>query len=223
MNNFRFGLKSLRYAYGIKTNLILLLVFLITGIAGTFLGIGTSMDLYANYMLMCTAMIPAQLIFSLSASNMVQASPFRKRLQTSIPAVLTCGNMMVVYLIMAGYRLVRVWGDPSLAGAMSGELAIIAGIMTLIMIYVGIAYKYFFVSIFFIAFMVLIMPHGRQEESAALCMRLFGQGINGLALTALAGAGIVALGGLLQYLVSLLVYRVPIAKMAQAAPLRREL
>ena len=54
-------------------------------------------------------------------------------------------------------------------------------------------------------------------------MSLFGQGLGGVALTALTGIGIVVLGGFLQYLISLLVYRAPMSKMAQAAPLRREL
>ncbi len=223
IRNLKFGLKSLRYAYGIKSNLFLVAVFLTAGIAGPMLDGKTALGSYGKFMLMCTAMIPAQLIFSLSASNMVLASPLRKRMQTSIPATLTCGNMMLVYLAMTAYSLVRVWGNPQLAGLLSGELVVAAGMMVVFMVYLGIAYKYFIVSILMIMLVVLGYPYKRGWPGAPFCVELFGQGMGGFVLTALLGMGIVVLGGFLQYLVSLLLYRVPVAKMAQSAPLRREM
>lgn len=223
IKNLKIGLKSLRYAYGIKSNLLMLVFFFAAGIVLSGRDSDTTLGVYGNFMLMCTAMIPAQLIFSLSASNMVLASPLRKRMQTSIPATLTCGNMMLVYLVMAAYRLIRVWGNPQLAGILSGELVVAAGIAVVFMIYLGIAYKYFIASMLLVLVIVLVYPYKRGWQGAPFCLELFGQGAGGVALTALLGMGIVALGGFLQYLVSLLFYRVPMAKMAQSAPLRREL
>ena len=71
--------------------------------------------------------------------------------------------------------------------------------------------------------MALLLSYRKEWEGISFRMSLFGQGLGGVALTALTGIGIVVLGGFLQYLISLLVYRAPMSKMAQAAPLRREL
>ena len=143
INNLRLGVKSIRFAYGIKSNLLLMLGFLGAGITFMILGSGTLLSFYGNFMLMGIAMLPAQMIFSLSVSNLVLASPLRKRLQTSVPATLTCCNTALIYLMMAVYRLIRVWGNPQLAEAMSGELMVIAGMIFLIMLFLGVAYKYF--------------------------------------------------------------------------------
>ena len=223
IKNMKIGLKSLRYAYGIKSNLLMLVFFFAAGIILSGRDSDTTLGVYGNLLLMCTAMVPAQLIFSLSASNMVLASPLRKRMQTSIPATLTCGNMMLVYLVMAAYRLIRVWGNPQLAGILSGELVVAAGIAVVFMIYLGIAYKYFMASMLLVLVIVLVYPYKNGWQGEPFCLELFGQGAGGVALTVLLGMGIVALGGFLQYLVSLVFYRAPMAKMAQSAPLRREL
>ncbi len=223
INNLRLGVKSIRFAYGIKSNLLLMLGFLGAGITFMILGSGTLLSFYGNFMLMGIAMLPAQMIFSLSVSNLVLASPLRKRLQTSVPATLTCCNTALIYLMMAVYRLIRVWGNPQLAEAMSGELMVVAGMIFLIMLYLGVAYKYFGVSVLMAITMALLLSYRKEWEGISFRMSLFGQGLGGVALTALTGIGIVVLGGFLQYLISLLVYRAPMSKMAQAAPLRREL
>lgn len=223
INNLKFGLKSFRYAYGIKSNIFMALFFLVAGIIMSIQDSGILLGIYGDFMLMCISMLPAQLLFSLSASNMILASPMRKRLQTSIPATVTCGVMMFMYLVMTAGRLVRVWKNPQLAGDMSGELMVAAVMMVIFMAYLGVAYKYFVISILVVVAVVLIIPFRRGWAGSPFYVAIFGEGIGGVALTALLGMGILAAGGFLQYLISLLLYRAPMAKMAQAAPLRREL
>ena len=167
INNLRLGVKSIRFAYGIKSNLLLMLGFLGAGITFMILGSGTLLSFYGNFMLMGIAMLPAQMIFSLSVSNLVLASPLRKRLQTSVPATLTCCNTALIYLMMAVYRLIRVWGNPQLAEAMSGELMVIAGMIFLIMLYLGVAYKYFGVSVLMA---ITTGRNGRASLSGCLCL-----------------------------------------------------
>lgn len=223
INNLKFGLKSLRYAYGIKSNLLVMLIFLTLSMILYVFESNTSMNFYGDFMLMCMSMLPAQLIFSLSASNMILASPLRKRLQTSIPATVTCISMMLIYLFMAAYRLAKTLGNPQLAGAMSGELLMLAVGMVFFMLYLGVVYKYFVVSVLLVLFMVLVFPYLRGWEDLPFHVALLEKNIGGVLLTTLLGMGIVAAGGFLQYLASLLVYRAPMSKMAQSAPLRREL
>lgn len=223
IKNLKLGLKSLRYAYGIKLNLLLLIAFLALGIVCHAFGNDMALGVYGDFMLMCTAMVPAQLIFSLSASNMVLASPVRKKMQTSIPALLTYSNMVLVYIAMFAYRMVRVWGNPGLAGALGGELVAMAVMMALFMLYLGVAYKYFIVSVLLVVVVMVLFSINEGLTGSLFYMELFGQGMGSVALSALLGMGILVLGGFLQYLVSLLLYRAPMSKMAQSAPLRREL
>ena len=63
INNLRLGVKSIRFAYGIKSNLLLMLGFLGAGITFMILGSGTLLSFYGNFMLMGIAMLPAQMIF----------------------------------------------------------------------------------------------------------------------------------------------------------------
>lgn len=221
IDNLKFGLKSFRYAYGIKSNVFLALAFLAAGMFMHIFGSNVRINVCGDFMIMCISMVPPQLICSLSASSMVQASPFGKKLQTSIPAMVTYVVMIGIYLIMTAYRLVRVWKDPALAGIMSEELVLAAVTMLIFMIYLGVAYKYFVVSMVMLIAAVMFFRNG--WDGSPLRMALFGHDIVGVMLTALLGLGILTVGGFLQYLISLLVYRAPLSKMAQSATLRREL
>ncbi len=224
VENWKLGMKSLKYAYGIKTNVLVGIGFVV--LAGLLyitkgqmiLGLG------GDYMLMCIALLPTQMIYSLSVSNMVQASTVRKKLQTSVPAMVTYGNMVLVYLIMILIRLAAVFGHPEQMGRMGGELVIMAGLMLLFMVYLGVAYKYFILSVaMVIATVLIISPYSNVVENDLFSWIVFSQDWWGIVLSVVLGLGLLTAGGLLQYLVSLLVYKKPVSKMAQAAPLRKEM
>lgn len=224
VENWKLGMKSLKYAYGVKTNVLVGIGFVV--LAGLLyitkgqmiLGLG------GDYMLMCIALLPTQMIYSLSVSNMVQASTVRKKLQTSVPAMVTYGNMVLVYLIMILIRLAAVFGHPEQMGRMGGELVIMAGLMLLFMVYLGVAYKYFILSVAMVIVTVLIVsPYTNVVENDLFSWIVFSQDWWGIVLSVVLGLGLLTAGGLLQYLVSLLVYKKPVSKMAQAAPLRKEM
>ena len=224
IKNWKLGMKSIKYAYGIKMNVLVGIAFL--ALAGVMyitkgqmiLGLG------GDYMLMCVALLPTQMIYSLSASNMVQTSTVRKKLQTSVPAMVTYGNMVIVYLVMILIRLATVFGHPEQMGRIGGELVVIAGLMMLFMVYLGVAYKYFMISIVFVIITVLIIsPYNNIVENDLFGWVFFSRGWQGIVLSAVLGLLLLTAGGVLQYLVSLLIYRKPLSKMAQAAPLRKEM
>lgn len=224
IKNWKLGMKSLKYAYGIKMNVLVGIAFL--ALAGVmYITKGQMMSgLGGDYMLMCAALLPTQMIYSLSASNMVQASTVRKKMQTSVPAMVTYGNMVLVYLVMILIRLVTVFGHPERTDRIGGDLVVMAGMMLLFMVYTGAAYKYFMLSVAMVIVTVLIIsPYNNIVENDLFSWVFFSRGWRGIVLSAALGLLLLTAGGLLQYLVSLLVYKKPMSKMAQAAPLRKEL
>lgn len=77
--------------------------------------------------------------------------------------------------------------------------------------------------IFFIVLVVVAMvPYFNGAENVFAAVGL-GTNWQGIILTALLGMGAIVAGGFAQYLMSCLLYRRPLSKMAQSAPLRREL
>ena len=86
INDMKLGIRLLRYGFGIKTNLVLLIVFTAADLlcfALELAGITMPLD---GFMLLACAMIPGQILFTLNAVDIVLASPARKKLQTSVPA-----------------------------------------------------------------------------------------------------------------------------------------
>lgn len=224
IDNLKLGIKSMRYAYGLKMNAAVAALCIGLSIFCYIVRTKVDMDIFGDYMMMCIALLPVQLLFSLNASNMVAASPVRKKMQTSVPAVIACSTMMAVYLIIAAIRVFRVWRHPELMPEMGGELIRAAIIMVLFMAYLGIAYKFFYLSMFFVIATVLVLSSFMRSGTTFTEFHLpWSQDGWGMAISVLAGLGMIVAGAFLQYLIARLCYRHPLSKMAQAASLRREL
>lgn len=222
IGNLKLGMKALRYGYGIKMNLLLGGLFLVLGAAMAVLN---AMDpngnyLLANFMIMCVGLLPGQVLNSLMASNLVQASPKNRRLQTAAPAALTWGIMTFLYLLSALVRGIVVLRHPEKTAAMCTELVTLGVFMVAIMLYMGIAFKYFVIPLFF--FFLFFLFSYQWIQILLVCLE-WGTGILRLVLAAAAGLACIAAGGYGQYLVSLAVYRAPASKLAQPAPLRKML
>ncbi len=220
INNWKLGFKSLRYAYGRKANFILMGTFFAIGLIFIMGGASRNSVYAGGYMLTATAMLPTQMIYSLSASNMVQSSPVKKKMQTAVPAFFTCGNFIVMYVLNVLIHGIIAWGQPEAVQTMKMEVLLCALGMVIMMIYLAVAYKYFVVSTVIFIFLYFSMFNGINSLFNWDMVKLNSHAY--LQISAL-GLLLVVLGGFLQYLLSLLVYKAPISKMAQSATLRREL
>ena len=219
INNWKLGLKSLKYAYGIKPNFFLMIVFLLISLVFYTIGPKINSRFLGGYMLMCMAILPTQMVYSLSVSNIVQSSPLKKKMQTIVPAVFTCGNLVIMYSINVLIYGVMVWVHPESVLEMGNEVLLLAVTMMVMSIYMGLAYKYFVVSVIMFLFVYFSLYTGRNF----VILDQFGSGVVFFGTMALLGLVSVVAGGFMQYLVSLLVYKAPMSKMAQVASLRKEL
>lgn len=224
INNWKLGFKILRHGYGLVMSIIQGVAFFLFGGCFLFFQISTNNfrgGIPGQVIFLCIGMLPAQMIYSLSVSNLVLTSPVRKKLQTSVPAVFTWSCMTFLYLAEALVSAVMAWNLPEIRSSVCNELVVLGLVAMAMTLYLGIAYKYFVLSLLFLFPIIFISVNiGMPVE---LNWPFFNQGNVSLILAAAIGLACIGAGAVGEYLISLLVYRRPMSKMAQAAPLRKEL
>ncbi len=218
INNWKFGYKCIQYAHGRRSNGILMIIFLLISLLFFVMWPDT---IFGGYMLMCASLMPTQMLSSLNVSSLVQSSPVRKKMQTLIPAVFTCGNVLIMYLISVLIHGITVLIKPETTGSVCISVILETAVMAIMMIYLAVAYKYFITSI--AAFLIIYSILFSEADILKIDPGFFPPGSAAFPLTALSCLAILLAGGFLQYLFSLLVYKAPMSKMAQAASLREEL
>lgn len=146
MNDLKLGMRLLCYAYGMKTNLTLLVVFIAADIlcfALELMGVETSFTGFGGYLLFAVGMVPVQFLFSLNTAGAVLSSPLRKKLQTSIPAFMSFLGMAAAYLLFVLQKLAAALIQPNRIGQICMQIIGTALIGAVIMAFEGILYKSF--------------------------------------------------------------------------------
>ena len=223
INDLKLGMKMLRYTYNLKMTIVSGMLFLVGGIFLTVVEMNSDSGLLGGWFFMCIGLLPTQLLYSLNVSGIVQVSSAKKRMQTSVPALITFVNMVALYLLELIIQGILVWGGGKRAELAAYEMLTLALMAAMIMMYMGVSYKYFVVSTIVFVPCIIFLFSGLMTSGARYDWNVLrGTGIPFI-LVVPAGLVVLALGGLGQYLLSLLFYRAPLSKMAQAAPLRKEL
>lgn len=214
MKSMKLGLKLLRYAWGIKTTVLSGGIFFLLGLLLFIMSIETWY--LGGYLLLISAMFPAQLLSSLSVSDLVQTSPWKKALQTSVPTALTAGAFVLTYGGVLIISLLRLNARPEMREDMVMILVLFTFEIFLIMTYYGIAYKTYVMgtALFIIAF---VIGTSVIQVGAAL------GALRSVSIPAAACSGFVAilLGSAVQYGLSLMLYKRALSKNAQYAGLRK--
>lgn len=222
INDLRLGIKTLKYAHAVKSTLILGGLMMLMGIAVCILNLAVENSFPGGYFMMITTLFLLQLLYSVNMSNLVQASPVKKRLQTSVPAVMSTCCMLASYLLSVLTEGIIAYFRPERMDYICWQLLFTIVVMGVIRLYVAICYKYFvvgtviFVVIFCVCYSCWMSDGGRL-------ISFWGGGWTMFALTTAAGVAFILICGVLQYLLSLAVYKAPMSKRAQVASLRRQL
>ena len=222
MNDFRRGWKLMRYTYGIKSNCIQAGVFLLAGIVLMLTEGDGYFRLMGEYFWVCIAILPAQLIYTLGVADLVKASPMRKKMQTVFPVAVSLICMTVVYLAELVICAVRFRVSPDGAGQACRSVILVAVMMAVVMVYLGVCYKYFVVSILCIIPAMMLLMRNTPQNPVFVQFFFRNQELSFGAAAAI-GFGILIVGALAEYLLTLLLYRAPLSRMTQAAPLRKAL
>lgn len=220
INDMKLGIRLLRYGYGIKMNLVLLIVCTAADVlffALELAGITTPLD---GYLLLACAMVPVQILFSLNAVDIVLASPVRKKLQTSVPAVMSLCATLAAYLIIVLKKAVIVLIHPDKTAQSAVMLSFLAFLAAVIMVFTGVLYKSF------PAFLVMCFSLSGFVSffmMSLLRSDFLGEDMGALVRGALIGAVLILAGGALEYVLSILFYKKPVSKKTLGGKLSREL
>lgn len=218
IDDLKLGMKLLRYTYGIKMNVGLLVICIVPDVLCfglELLGIVVGVE---GYFLLVGSMVPVQLVFTLNAVNSVLSSPARKRLQTSVPAVMTWCTTEGIYVIAFLRKLIIALVHPDRMEKICTQLVMLALIAAFIMACAGILYKYYIAILLMttvLAFLVVFMIHAQWD--------FWGQGMLSLVCAALIGFVLITAGAAVEYGLSLLVYKKPVSKMSMGVQLRSQL
>ena len=219
INDMKLGIRLLRYGFGIKTNLVLLIVFTAADLLCFALELaGITMPLDGFMLLACV--IPVQILFTLNVVDIVLTSPARKKLQTSVPAVMTLCTTLAAYLIVVLKEAVIVLIHPDKTAQSAMHLVFLEVLAAVILAFTGVLYKsfpallvmYFSLSGFNSFFM---MPILRSD--------FLGEDMGALVRAALIGVVLILAGGALEYALSVLFYKKPVSKRVLGERLSREL
>ena len=145
--------KLIKYSLSMKMNITMAVLFFLLGLA---------MELYQAFwvtdtvsegvipfgavFMICTAMFPSQMLVSLDVSLMAQASAYKKKLQTSLSTLMILIGNLVMFTLILIIRMIGVAVTPGATLEMMHILPV--GIFSaLIILYSGIVYKFFIMSI----------------------------------------------------------------------------
>lgn len=223
VKNLKLGFKILRYGHAAKLSIIAGIVLGLLGLVVCAISVLVSYSFPGGYFLMMSVLLLLQLVFTVNAANLVQTSPMKKKLQTSVPALISILLMLAGYFVQVLVSAVMAGLNPETVQLYCTQIIYTAAIMGIIMLYYGAVYKYFVAAsaVFIIMF---IFAYGPMIRGDILWSWMPFAGFWGnFILTAAIGAAVILVCGGLQYLISLAVYRAPVSKWALGARLRSQL
>lgn len=215
MADLKRGFRLIRYGHGLVLNMVVAVLFLLIGILFLFVG-PEGMLMSTLYILMAPLMF-MQMEYSLLYAGTVLASPRHRMLEIHMADVFTVISGVIGCAVILGAGAYWCTKEPEEAEYCM-KVMLASGAMVLFMlVYLGVAYKYFFMSM--VAFMVGILVGGNGE--------VFVLELSGIPYTftnvALISLACIILGVVLSYIIRRLLYRKPISKWSAGASLRKSL
>lgn len=222
----------LRYAFGIKGNSVAAVILVIAGLVLEFISHGT--NFLGSFFVVVLSMFPVQFLYSISLSDHVASSPYRKRLQTSMPALMNLTLNIGIFTLLNIIKAVEIYLFPEDAELIIGSLIMLSIAELILAIYTGIVFKYYILAtIILVVFFSIFGGMGGwimafQEQVYSFYSVFTAMGYIFMGKLPFVGAVVTSyvllfVGAGFQYLVSLAIYRKPLSKRAQGAAMRRYL
>ena len=175
------------------------------------------------FFMMMAPMYMMQVIYSMCMSTLVTASPYGKRIQTSIAS---CGDLifsLVSMTIIVIMKAVEVALFPQQKDALISIFVILSVMMLVLHIYIAFVYKFYVLSI--VLLFVIIWPISfymgySVSGSSSFSLPTIPVSFAGAVLIAYAST-LIGVG--LQCVLAKLIYRAPLSKYAQGAAMRKYL
>ncbi len=212
MKDLILGFKLLRYGYKLKTNVMMLILFTAIGFVFELSSHGT--NILGGFYFMLTGMFAYQMIIYMNASDYVQSSVMKRKLEVGMPVIVSTVVYLVLFTILVAEKYILIRMYPENTENYQDTLFMIIFILFGAMIFCGVRYKYFVASL--IVFMLVIMTcmstlnswlyHHHISEVISL----------GIVKLAILGYAAILLGGVIEYLLSSLLYRKQLSEFAMS-------
>lgn len=222
INNIKLGFKIMKYGHSAKLSIIMSIVMAVIGLLYSIVGIRVRSLFPGGYFMMMAQLLLVQLTYTVNAVNLAAASPRKKQLQTAVPALMSMVLMLPAYLLTVVSFGVSVCIAPESADAACTQMMLSVAMMGAVMLYIGSCYKYFVISSAVFVLLVINYPMLANYAHRWKFM-LFADLWGNFGVTAAIGLAILLICGVLEYLISLAVYKAPISKMALGSRLRNQL
>ena len=217
----KLAIKLFPFSCEYKKNLVVVLIMTAVGVLIEVVSHG--MNFLGGYFFLISAMFPVQFIFGLGHSNLVGTSTYKKQLQTSIPVIVNFIMSIIIFTILFLIKLLEIHFFPaSQNGILSGFL-MLGFFEIMLCIYDAFVYKYYWVSIlmFAVVFVWVYNCMGNQDTYILGIQQLVSS-VSPVGMLLLVYLS-VFFGVVLQYVLSLLLYKKPLSKRSQGANIRRQL
>ena len=220
INDIKLGLSMIKYGlnvrgaifgvvFGIGAALLFILLFPVGMFSGLLIGIVVG--------------VGVQLIYSLSVSTMIQSSPYKKRLRTTVPTWIAVISMLIantLYLLMEGLAYLKNTTNPFVeviyeSGERETGIVFIAGLLVFSLLYTVIGIRFFWISL------VLLFGALSWFRMAAEGMFTFNLDIS-MEAAILLSYVIVLLGCGIMYVFNCLTYKYEYSELSFRGLLKRE-
>ena len=157
---------------------------------------------------MLTGMFAYQMIIYMNASDYVQSSVMKRKLEVGMPVIVSTVVYLVLFTILVAEKYILIRMYPENTENYQDTLFMIIFILFGAMIFCGVCYKYFVAS--FIVFMLVIITCMSTISHISDVISL------GLVKLAVLGYAAILLGGVIEYLISSLLYRKQLSEYAMS-------
>lgn len=220
MKDLKLGVQLLKYAYGRKGVIACAMVSFVMGIPLCVASMLEAIRFPGGYLFLLAAFMPCQSVISLYASDLVMASPARRRLEISVYTMMQFAGSIVPYLLVLVMGGIVAVCSPEQIRNVCRQLILTSVFAVIISLYSAACRKYFIVStIAFVLIFVFLEAFGDVKwwlPSAEDGWGLFAGAV-------LLGMVLILCSGGLLYLISLALYKAPMSKLCQTAGLRKSL
>lgn len=216
INDFKLGLKLMRHGLQFKYSIVSTLLFLVLGLAVMtsdvpIVMIGTIYAMFGGVMVY-------QLVHSLTCAGLVQSSPLKKRLQTSVPAICTFVCMVILNTIVVCAKLWMARLNHTLMRDVATDILLGSVGTVIVLVYMGMAMKAFWLStiVFIVASSI-----GGVFLGIGLGLEWFASWNVSIGAAIVISYLAVAAGCFLMYLISLALYKKDYSKTTFDSALKR--
>lgn len=211
------GMKLIKYGFNLKSSILAGTLFFLLGIVLNI--VDHEASLLGGLYIILGPMMLTHIIFTLSCANSVAASPQKRVLEMWLPSLTEFVMVVLSYIIVIAITLLKIFEThraPELEDGYLKNLVCIGMVGGILILYMAMAYKYFFASVFTIGFVYAVLM--------ALDKVLLLINIHLTVVTAaLIGFCFIALGAVMSIILRKAFYKKPVSKYAVGGALRKYL